>query len=61
MDKHEKLLDWVSELYFRQERKKEAKKLFYLIFLLVNRIRNILLTSDIALVAVSINHDLYIP
>ena len=30
MDKHEKLLDQVSILYFRHERKEAAKKLFYL-------------------------------
>jgi hypothetical protein len=32
MDKHEKLLDRVSELYLRREREEEAKKLFYLNF-----------------------------
>jgi hypothetical protein len=30
MDKHEKLLDRVSEEYFRKERMEETKKLFYL-------------------------------
>ena len=30
MDEYEKLLNRVSDLYFRRERKEEAKKLFYL-------------------------------
>ncbi len=30
MDRHEKLLDRVSEFYFARERMEEAKKLFYL-------------------------------